>query len=159
MSQNSALDRTDIAILRLLQNDARLTNKEIAAKVGLAPSSAHERLKRMRADGVLRGAHAEVDPAALGIGLEALLMIGLAKHKRETVDRFIREVAEISEVRSVFLVTGRHDLIVHVAVRGMAHLKDLALDRFTSRPEVNRMETSILFEAAYRHELPVFRAG
>lgn len=152
-----ALDRTDVAILRLLQNDARLSNKEIAAAVGLAPSSAHERLKRLRADGVLRGSHAEVDPWALGIGLEALYMIELAKHEREVVDAFLRDVVGIPEVRSVFLVTGRHDMIVHVAVRDMQHLKDLALDRFTSRPGVTRVETSILFEAAYRRELPVLR--
>lgn len=152
-----ALDRTDVAILRLLQNDARLSNKEIAAAVGLAPSSAHERLKRLRADGVLRGSHAEVDPRALGIGLEALYMIELAKHEREVVDAFLRDVVGIPEVRSVFLVTGRHDMIVHVAVRDMQHLKDLALDRFTSRPGVTRVETSILFEAAYRRELPVLR--
>src|SRR5215472_14318993 len=86
-SHTSALDRTDIAILGLLQNDARLSVKEIAAKVGLAPSSTHERIRRMWDDGVLRGTHVEVDPRALGVGLEGLFMIELSKHKRGTVDR------------------------------------------------------------------------
>ncbi len=71
------LDRIDFEILSLLQKNARLTNKELAAAIGLAPSSCHERLKRLRAESVLLGAHAEVDPSALGIGLEALLMIEL----------------------------------------------------------------------------------
>ena len=71
-----SLDRTDFGILRLLQNNASLSNKEIAAAVGLAPSSAHERLKRLREDGVLRGSHADVNPKAMGIGLEALFLIG-----------------------------------------------------------------------------------
>ena len=82
------LDRTDFAILRLLQNDARLSVKEVAAAVGLAPSSAHGRIKQLRAAGVLRGAHVDVDPEALGIGLEALFMIELSKHERSTVDEF-----------------------------------------------------------------------
>jgi len=156
MSQNATLDRTDFAILRLLQNDARRSNKEIAAAVGLAPSSCHERIKRLSESGVIRGAHAEVDPAALGVGLEALLMIELAKHQRGTVDRFMAEIVEVPEVRSAFLVSGRHDMVVHVAVRDTRHLKDLALDSFTNRPGVTRIETAIIFEARTRHDVPQF---
>ena len=149
-----SLDRTDFGILRLLQNNASLSNKEIAASVGLAPSSAHERLKRLRDDGVLRGAHADVDPKAMGVGLEALLLIGLAKHERGDVDRFMNAVVDIPEVRSAFLITGRWDFVVHVVARDTQHLKDLALDSFTNRPGVTRIETSIVFEARVRHELP-----
>ena len=149
-----SLDRTDFGILRLLQNNAGLSNKQIAAAVGLAPSSAHERLKRLRDDGVLRGAHADVDPKALGIGLEALFLIELSKHERGGVDRFMTEVVKIPEVRAAFLITGRYDFVVHVVARDMQHLKDLALDSFTNRPGVTRIETSILYEARVRHELP-----
>jgi DNA-binding Lrp family transcriptional regulator len=152
----AALDRMDVAILRLLQNNARLSVKEIAAEVALAPSSTHERIKRMRDCGVLRGTHAEVDPKALGIGLEALFMIELSKHKRGTVDRFMDDIAAVPELRFAFLVTGRYDVVVHVVVRDMQHLKDLALDQFTNRPGVIRIETSIIFEARRRYELPVF---
>jgi DNA-binding Lrp family transcriptional regulator len=152
-----ALDRTDFGILNLLQNDASLSNKQIAAAVGLAPSSAHERLKRLRDDGVLRGMHAEVDPKVMGVGLEALLMIELSKHQRSDVDRFLAEVVEIPEVRSAFLLTGRWDFIVHVVARDTRHLKDLALDSFTNRPGVTRIETSIIYETRVRHELPRLR--
>jgi len=84
-------------------------------------------------------------------------MIELAKHERATVDSFMEDVVRIPEVRFAFLVTGRHDLVVHVVVRDMQHLKDLALDRFTNRPGVTRIETSIIFDARRRYELPVFR--
>jgi DNA-binding Lrp family transcriptional regulator len=151
------LDRTDIAILRLLQKNARLSVKEIASEVGLAPSSTHERIRRLWDVGVLRGSHVEIDPRVLGIGFEALFMIELSKHKRGTVDRFMDDIAEIPEVRFAFLVTGRYDVVVHVVVRDTQHLKDLALDHFTNRPGVIRIETSIIFEARRRYELPVFR--
>src|SRR2546423_1083122 len=143
----AGLDRMDIAILGLLQNNARISVKEIAAEATLAPSSTHERIKRMRDSGVLRGTHAEVDPKALGIGLEALFMTELSKHKRGMVDRFMDEIDGVPEVRFAFLVTGRYDVVVHVVVRDTQHLKDLALDQFTNRPEVTRIETSIIFEA------------
>ena len=149
------LDRTDFGILRLLQNDAGLSNKQIAAAIGLAPSSAHERLKRLREEGVLRGAHADVAPKAMGVGLEAIFFIEMSKHEKALVNRFLDEVVEIPEVRSAFLVTGPHDFIVHVVARDMQHLKDVVLDRFTNRPEVTRIESSIIFDARVRHELPV----
>ena len=152
---DATLDRTDYAILRLLQKNARISNKEIAAAVELAPSTCHERVKRLHESGVILGAHIEVDPAAVGVGLEALYMIELSKHERGTVDRFLEEVVGIPEVRNVFLVSGRYDLVVHVAVRDTRHLKDLALDNFTSRPSVTRIETSIIFEARVRHDLPL----
>ena len=152
------LDRIDIGILRALQNDARLSVKEIAVQVGLAASSTHERIQRLRDSGVIRGSHVDVDPKALGVGLEALFMIGLEKHKRGTVDKLMDDIVNVPEVRSAFLVTGRHDLVVHVVVRDTQHLKDLALDQFTNRPGVTRIETSIIFDARQRHELPVFRA-
>lgn len=148
------LDRTDFAILRLLQNDASLSNKEIAAAIGLAPSSAHERLKRLRQEGALRGAHAEVAPKAMGIGLEALLYVEMSKHQRGLVDRFLNEIVEVPEVRFALLVTGPHDFVVHIVARDMRHLKDLVLDHFTNRPAVTRVETSIIYEARVRYELP-----
>jgi DNA-binding Lrp family transcriptional regulator len=139
-----------------LQNNARLSVKEIAAEVGLAPSSTHERIRRMWDADILRGTHVEVDPRVLGIGLEALFMIELSKHQRGTVDEFLDDVVKVPEVRFAFLVTGRYDLVVHVVVRDTQHLKDLALDQFTNRSGVNRIETSVIFEARRRYELPVF---
>lgn len=156
--QNVDFDRMDVGILRLLQNDARLSVKEIAAQVGLAASSTHERIQRLRESGVIRGSHVDVNPKALGVGLEALFMIGLAKHKRGTVDKLMDDIVNVPEVRSAFLITGRHDLVVHVVVRDTQHLKDLALDHFTNRPGITRIETSIIFDARQRHELPVFRS-
>jgi DNA-binding Lrp family transcriptional regulator len=153
------LDRTDFGILRLLQNDAGLSNKQIAAAIGLAPSSAHERLKRLREEGVLRGAHADVAPKAMGVGLEAIFFIEMSKHERGVIDRFLDEIVEIPEVRSAFLVTGPHDFIVHVVARDMQHLKDVVLERFTNRPVVTRIETSIIFDARVRYDLPVLTEG
>jgi DNA-binding Lrp family transcriptional regulator len=80
------LDRIDLAILVALQNDARMSNKELAAEIGLAPSSTLGRVRRLKDSGVLRGAHAEVDPAALGIGLQALMALRLRTNTRDSFD-------------------------------------------------------------------------
>jgi DNA-binding Lrp family transcriptional regulator len=77
------LDRIDRALVRALQKDARLSNKELAAQVGLAPSSCLERVRRLRRTGVLRGFHADVAPEALGVGLQALIAVQLRQHSRQ----------------------------------------------------------------------------
>jgi DNA-binding Lrp family transcriptional regulator len=154
MSQKTKLDRTDSEILAALQKNARLSNKELAAQIGLAPSSCLERVRGLVDAGVLRGYHAEVDPAALGIGLEAMVGIRIAKHSRELIEQFRRHVATLPEVVANYHVTGGNDFLVHVAVCDTEHLRTLVLDAFSSRPEVVNIETSIVFEHEYRWALP-----
>jgi len=89
----------------------------------------------------------------LGFVLEALIHIGLSKHKRNAVDTLAGKLASMPEVSQVFLVTGRFDLIVHVAIRDMEHLKNLAYD-LTTHPTVERLETSVVFEAWKHYHLP-----
>jgi DNA-binding Lrp family transcriptional regulator len=155
MATDTHLDRTDFAILRLLTTDARLSNKEIAAAVGLAPSSCHERMKSLRTRGILLGTHVEVNLRALGFALEAVLFVQLGKLEGQVVDKFLSSTAAILEVRSVFLVSGRFDLIVHVAVRDMEHLKELISRHFNRHAVVVRVETSVVFSRETQHAMPV----
>jgi DNA-binding Lrp family transcriptional regulator len=152
------LDRIDFALLELLQKDARLSNKELAATVGLAPSSCLARVQRLRAEGVLKGTHADVNPDALGIGLQALIAVQLRQHSRAQVKTFWKHMLGLPEVLAVFHVAGTHDFQVHVAVRDAHHLRDLALDAFTTRPEVAHIQTSLIFECVRGRVLPSYRA-
>jgi len=157
MAPKSRLDRIDYGILELLQNDGRLSNKELAAAVGLAPSSCLERVRRLRERGHLRGCHADVAPESLGIELQALVFVELAGHTRRTWARFTDEVGAADEVVSLFNVAGRHDFVLHLAVRDTHHLREFALDRLTSREDVRRIETSLIFEHVRSPALPNFR--
>ena len=150
------LDRIDSAILAELQNNARLSNKELAARVGLAPSSCLERVRRLEASGALRGYHAEVDPAALGIGLEALISVRLHQHSRDLVEAFRADILDDPEVVEVYHLAGATDFLVHVMVRDPAHLRNLAMDRISSRAEVAHLETALVFEHLKGKVLPDF---
>ena len=85
---NLAFDRIDDAILRELQNNGRLSNKELAAKVGLAPSSCLERVRRLHERGVLTGYKACVDLTTLNVGLQAFVAVRLSHHSREAFESF-----------------------------------------------------------------------
>src|SRR5690554_5856209 len=122
-AQFKALDRIDHEILTALQNNARLSNKELAASVGLAPSSCLARVSRLVREGVIKGFHAEVDPRALGIAIEALVFVHIVRHQRELMETLWAHLAALPEVRDLYYVAGSHDLVVHVAVRDVEHLR------------------------------------
>ena len=156
MSRKSPLDRIDFEILAALQNDARISNKELAALVQLAPSTCLERVRRLRASGALRGFHADVEPAALGIGLEALVSVRIRRHSRSLLEEFEAHILAQPETANLFHVAGAYDFMVHVVVRDAAHLRELALEAFTTRPEVEHMETALVFDHKQNPALPNF---
>jgi DNA-binding Lrp family transcriptional regulator len=147
------LDRTDRAIVAALQNDARLSNKELAARVGIAPSTCLERVRALRARGVLRGFHADVDRGALGRGLEAIVAVRVRPHSRPMVDAFWHAALAFPEVVQVFHVTGADDFLLHVAVADTEGLRNFVLDRLTVRPEVGHVESRVVYDQARRPTL------
>jgi DNA-binding Lrp family transcriptional regulator len=153
---SSALDRIDLAILELLQNNARLSNKEIAAQVNLAPSSCLGRIRRLRETRVLQGFHAEINPAAVGIGLQAIVAVRLARHSRDKFRSLYDHIHGLPEVLQVFHVSGVNDLLLHVAVRDVTHLRDLVVDELATRSEVANCETSVIFSSFRNSRLPVY---
>ncbi len=157
MRADLPLDRIDFAILEALQKDARLSNKELAARVGLAPSSCFQRVRRLREHGVLRGAHEEVDPAAVGVALQAMIAVRLRLHSRLAFEGFHDHLQALREVIAIYHLSGADDFLVHVALRDADHLRDLVMDAFTTREEVAHVETAIVFEHERRPGLPSYR--
>ncbi len=142
----SELDQIDFEIIAALRNNARMTNKELAEQVGLAPSSCLERVRYLRARNYIRGAHIEVDLAALGIGLQAMVAIRLAQHSRVGLEAFQQYVLSFSEVLQVYHLSGANDFMVHIGVKDAETLRDFVLDSFAERPEVAHIETAVIYE-------------
>lgn len=146
MPDSVSFDPVDLEILRLLQNDARTTYRDLAAMVGVAPSTCLDRVSRLRRSGVILGHELRLDPAMLGRGLEALLSVQVRPHRRELIAPFVSRVRALPETRALFHLTGPDDYLVHVAVADTADLQRLVLDEFTSRREVARVETRLIFQ-------------
>ena len=147
------LDRIDRELVLALQKNARASNKELAELVGLAPSTCLERLRRLRERGVLRGFHAEVDLGLLGRRTQAMLAVRLRAHDRELIDSFYAHVVNLTESVGVMHVSGGTDYLIHVAVRDSEHLRALVLDQITARPEVEHVETQLIFSHARKRAI------
>lgn len=148
------LDRIDHEILALLQNNARISNKEIARKVGLAASTCLVRIRVLQSRGVIRGFHADIDPASLGVGIQAMIAVRLIRHYKPDVDAFRSHALNLPEVVQLYHVAGPIDFLVHVWAQDSDHLRDLAMTAFTARKEVAHIETELIFEHVRCAEVP-----
>ena len=147
------LDPVDKAILRVLQDDARTTNREVAAAVHVSPSTSSERVRALRETGVIRGYHADVDLDALGRHVQALTAVTIRPPTRDNIESFRNWAGELSELIGVFVVSGGSDFLLHVAVPDTDALYAFVIDRLTERPEVADVNTSVVYEHIRRSVL------
>jgi DNA-binding Lrp family transcriptional regulator len=143
---NAALDDVDLRIVEALAADARVSNAALAEQVGIAASTCLTRVARLRERGVLRGFHAEVDLAALGRPLQAVVAIRLAAHDREQIEEFTDRVNGLPGVLMVFHITGQVDYLVWVAATDTQDLRRFVVDHLTTHPAVAHAETSLVYE-------------
>lgn len=140
------MDELDSAIIRHLQEDARQSNRDIARKVGVAPSTCLERIRLLRQRGVIRGYHADIDMHALNRGVQALVAAQVRPLSRAVIDSFRHSVAALPEVLSVFVTAGSDDFLIHVSAQDIDHLHSFLVDRLSRRREIVGFRTSVIFE-------------
>jgi Lrp/AsnC family leucine-responsive transcriptional regulator len=133
---NMELDRTDHRILALLQEDGRRSNVEVADKVALSPSPCLRRIKRLEAEGVIRGYRAVVDRESVGLGLTVLIEIKVSKHSQENAGALHETLAAMPEVVSCHMVSGAADFIAEVVVRDLKAYERLLTERLLVLPMV-----------------------
>ncbi len=146
------MDELDLTILAALQANGRITNAELARQVDLAPSSTLERVRRLEERGLIRGYRAQLDPKALGFGVQAVVMVSLAGHQAGLIDSFESQVRAVPEVTLCQHVTGRYDYLLHVVVRDIEHLRQLVTRDLAAIGGVQRQETFLVLSTAKADE-------
>ncbi|WP_378145930.1 Lrp/AsnC family transcriptional regulator [Cnuibacter sp. UC19_7] len=147
------IDEVDLAILRLLRSDARMTNREVAARAGVSPTTALDRTRALRERGIIRGAVLELDLAAVGRGVQALIAVRIRPPSRRNIEAFRDWATALPDVVGVFVTSGAEDFIVHVAVPDNDSLYAFVIDRLTERPEVADVRTSVVYEHLANREI------
>ena len=144
------MDEVDRRLLDLLRANARVTNHALAEAVGIAPSTCLTRVRALRERGVIRGFHADVDPAAVGLTLQAMISVRLQSDARDRMGSFVAWLGELPAIRDVYFVAGVEDYLLHVATTGSAALRDL-VTLLNGRSEVAGTNTSLIFEHRGMH--------
>jgi DNA-binding Lrp family transcriptional regulator len=140
------LDDIDRRLLLELLADARIPNNALAARVGIAPSTCLGRVRALRRSGIIRGYHAEVDPAALGRPIQAMIAVRLQSHARGHIPAFMAKIAALPEVLNVFFLGGADDFHVHIAATSTDNLRDFVVVNLSGDPDVALTETNLIFD-------------
>lgn len=140
------LDDVDRRILAALHADARISNSALADAVGIAPSTCHGRVRRLQDIGVIRGFYTDIDPAAIGLSLQAMISVSLNSNARGKILNFIQQIRRKPQVMDVYFLAGAEDFIIHVAARDTDDLRSFVVANLNADPDVAGTQTSLIFE-------------
>ena len=146
----TSLDRTDLRLLAILQGEGRITNAELAERVNLSPSACLRRLQRLEADRVITGYAAQIDPQAVGLGLQAFVRVQLVKHESEAIERFVAQVNSWGEVVACHALTGDMDYLLHVYVADLKDFSRFLLDHLLNAAGVADVNSSFVLRTVKR---------
>ncbi|HBK55122.1 MAG TPA: AsnC family transcriptional regulator, partial [Xanthomonadales bacterium] len=138
------LDPTDITLLTVLQTEGRISNAELAERIGLSASACLRRVQRLESEGVIAGYAALVDGKRIGLGLEAFVRVQLRDHSSAVVDAFVARVQHWEDVIACHALTGEMDYLLHVMVEDLEHFSRFLLDRLLNDAGVADVNSSFV---------------
>jgi len=149
-------DKSDNKILSILQEDARITNVQLASKIGISPPAMLERVKRLEKNGIIKKYAALVDPQKVGKDTFAFVAVSLSHHHISSIDVFIKAINKFDEVLECHHVTGENDFLLKIAVNNIQEYEKFILEKFTRIKGVNRINTTfILSTFKYKTKLKI----
>lgn len=150
------LDAIDRKILRALQADGRISNQDLADRVGLSPSPCLRRVKALEASGVLQRYVALLDPAAVGQGLHAVVEVRLERQTSDTVARFEKEIVKFPQVLECHLMAGDWDYVLRVVARDLDDFREFCVNRLARIAGVGNVKSNIsMKQVKYSTALPL----
>lgn len=154
------LDDIDYRILDNLQESGRITNVDLAEKVGITAPPCLRRVRALEEAGFIRGYHADLDAEAMGFGLTVFAMVGLHSQAESDLKAFEELVAQWPLVRETYMLNGEIDFILKIVARDLAQFQDFLTTRLTPAPNVDSVKTSLSIRCARKlHGVPVGPSG
>jgi Lrp/AsnC family leucine-responsive transcriptional regulator len=150
------LDKFDLAILAVLQRDARASLQEISGQVGLSTTPCWTRIKKMEAEGVIQGYTVRVDPAAIGFRETVIVQVTLESHTDDVLERFGKVLAEIPEVLDAYLISGDYDYLIRIAVRDTRDYERLLREQLYRIPGIRHSKSSFVLRKLKESPVPLY---
>ncbi len=155
-SRQVSLDETDKLILRMLQADGRVSNAEMARRVGLSAPATHARVRRLEGAGVIRQHSTLLDREAMGFDMVCFINVSLQLHQYEAIERFKELVQDMPEVLECHHITGEFDYLLKAVFRNRDELQEFVVNKLTPIPGMAQINTSlVLIEIKATQQLPI----
>ena len=135
------LDKTDLKILKLLQENSKITNLDLSKKIGLSPAPTLERVKKLEQSGIIVSYHAKVDASAMGLNVKTYVLVSLAWQKPNALDNFIKKIKQIDEITECYIITGDADFLLKIVCKDIASYEKLLFKTLSQIEEIERLKT------------------
>ena len=150
-----SVDKFDLAILKVLQDDARSSLQAISEHVGLSSTPCWARIKRMESEGVIQGYTVRVDPQAIGLSETVIVQVTLESHTDETLYDFGKILEQIPEVMEAYLVSGDYDYYIRIAVKDTRDYERLLRERLYRIPGIRQSKSSFVLRTLKESVIPL----
>jgi Lrp/AsnC family transcriptional regulator, leucine-responsive regulatory protein len=138
------LDNLDLKIIKILQQEGRITNLQLSHDIGLSPAPTLERVRKLENYGFIKSYHAKVDEKKLGVDIVTFVKVKLNSYKSDAMRSFINQVKEVDEITECYYVTGSADFILKLMVPDMSSYERLIFDKMSKIQEIGNMETMVV---------------
>lgn len=150
------LDRLDKQILTILQKDARITNKELASKLGLSPPPTLERVKKLESAGYITGYTAQLDPHKINLGTVMMVSVSLHHHTDDVIKEFHQAVESLSEILECYHVTGEDDFLLKVVCKDILEYEKFIREKLTKLNSLGKIKSSVVLSTIKKfNEYPI----
>lgn len=138
---NHKFDSIDLRILRILQENSKITNLDLSKKIGLSPAPTLERVKKLENSGIIESYHAQVNPQAIGLSVRTFVLVSLAWQKENALDNFIKKVNQIEEIVECYIITGEADFLMKLVCADIPSYEQLLFKTLSKIDEIERLKT------------------
>jgi Lrp/AsnC family leucine-responsive transcriptional regulator len=138
------LDVTDYKILRLLQEDGRISNVELSSKIGLSPGPTLERVKKLEKSGLIASYHAKLNREQFKLGVSVFIQVSLSRQVGDVIERFNSRILEIPNIMECYQITGNADYLLKIVVEDISALERLISGTFSKMEEIGNLRTMLI---------------
>jgi len=135
------LDKIDLSILKILQENSKITNLELSKKIGLSPAPTLERVKKLESTNILESYHAKVNAEKIGLNVRTFVLVSLAWNKENALENFIEKISKIQEITEGYIITGDGDFLLKIITKDISSYEQLLFKKLSQIEEVERLKT------------------
>ena len=135
------LDKIDLKILRILQDNSKITNLDLSKKIGLSPAPTLERVKKLEQSGVVESYHAKINPQTMGFNVKTFVLVSLTWQKENALNNFLDKIKEIEEITECYIITGEADFLIKIVCKDIPTYEQLLFKTLSQIEEIERLKT------------------
>ena len=135
------LDKIDLKILKILQDNSKITNLELSKQIGLSPAPTLERVKKLENADIIESYHAQVAPASIGLNVKTFVLVSLAWQKENALNNFLEKIKAIEEITECYIITGEADFLIKIICKDIPTYEQLLFKTLSQIEEIERLKT------------------